>query len=198
MSEIDCLSLLAVKSSHSTVDLIRLTEGMAVKTHRTLGSDTFSHGRVQCVLVCLLRCSKTAGKSVFVSLVMGAWWQKQYISLAKVWEFQPQTHQKSTLLHLSLYYKKNSGQSFEFSERNSLLASSFWEVFRKFNLYNMVINCMTVNTYRTFFPDIFTHERVQCVPVVSFTLLRSCRESWFCRPGYWGLMAKAVLFSCES
>ena len=65
-------------------------------------------------------------------------------------------------------------------------------------LHNMVINCMTVNTYRTFFPDIFTHERVQCVLVVSFTLLRSCGESWFCEPGWWDLMAKAVLFSCES
>ena len=65
-------------------------------------------------------------------------------------------------------------------------------------LHNMVINYMTVNTYRTFFPDIFTHERVQCVLVMSFTLLRSYRESWFFKPGYWGLMAKEVLFSYES
>ena len=83
--------------------------------------------------VYLIHCSETAGKAAFVSLVMGVWWQKQYISPVKVWEFQPQTQKKSTLLHLSLYFNKNSGQSFEFSERNRLLASSCWEVFRKFN-----------------------------------------------------------------
>lgn len=36
---------------------------------------------------------------------------------------------------------------------------------------------MAVNTYKTLFPDIFTHEKVLYVLDVSFTLLENCRES---------------------
>lgn len=79
LSFLDLTGFLPLLACHLIVyfHLIRVPTGMAVKTHRTLYPDFFSHKIVQCAPGVSLHSSKTAVKNVFVNLGIGIWWQKK-------------------------------------------------------------------------------------------------------------------------
>ena len=56
---------------------------------------------------------------------------------------------------------------------------------------------MAVNSYNTLPWPLFSWNGTLC-PASIFTHLWNCRETYFCEPGSWGLMAKEVFSLCES
>ena len=126
-------------------------------------------------LFVVLIFSWISSKAVFVSLDIGPWWQKDYFPLVKARELQPETCLQFIYLFIKtkfwssiwVFWKKQSACPY-------LLGSQLTVQFQLI----MVTTYMEVNTHRTLSQDMFTHEMVQCVLCMSFTLLRNCRDRW--------------------
>ena len=103
VKETGCLPLLAWKSSDSTVLPTQGNNRYGSKhSQNILSWYLFSWNGTVCprsVFTQLRDCRDTW----FVNLTIGAWWQKQYFSPVKTGKIQPQTCQKNTLIHFSLY-----------------------------------------------------------------------------------------------
>ena len=162
LKETSCLTLLPWKSCVVHFHLISVTAGMAVSTHRTLSPDLFSDGMSHCVLVVSSHSSEAAGKHVFVNLGIGSD-AKRSISRCETWivgaSYLPGKHTGSLQQFLSsiwVFWKQQTAWHF--------LLESHLKV--QFYLIR-VTSGMLVNTHRTLYPAIFSHQMVHCVPVVS-------------------------------
>ena len=136
---------------------------MAVKTHRTLGSDTFSHGRVQCVLAVSFTLLKNCRESCLCELGNGSLMAKAIFSPAKAGELQPETFKKDTLVHFLLISPTALVKHQSFLKENAafhfLLGSHLILLLHLIR----VTTGMTFNTHRTISPDLLSHGMVHSV-----------------------------------
>ena len=117
-SERNMLPATLLLVNHLTVcfHLIRAATGMA-HTLTEHFPDFFSHGMEHCVLGVLLQALKLQGKMILWTWELGTD-GKTGSSPVKAGYLQPQTCQKTTLVHFSLHYNNKFCQILEFSERN--------------------------------------------------------------------------------
>ena len=172
---------------------------MAVNIERTLPPDVFTHKMVQCVLGVSYTLFRNCRESCFYELgSQGLMVNSVFYTCESQIVAASNLPWKKPLVPLFLHCSDNFGQHLNFLSETDCLP--FLAVKSSHSTVDLIrlTEAMAVKTHRTLGSDTFSHGRVQCVLVVSFTLLRTCRESCLCEPGYGSLMAKAVYFPCES
>ena len=108
-------------------NLIRVTTGMAVNTHRTHSPDLFSHGMVQCALKSSLHdLSETAEKLVLRTWELGLDGKNSTFT-CESWIAAVSNFLENTLVHCPLHFNNSFGEIIEFLERKQLLSTSFWD-----------------------------------------------------------------------
>ena len=108
-------------------NLIKVTTGMAVNTHRTHSPDLFSHGMVQCALKSSLHdLSETAEKLVLRTWELGLDGKNSTFT-CESWIAAVSNFLENTLVHFPLHFNNSFGEIIEFLERKQLLSTSFWD-----------------------------------------------------------------------
>ena len=154
--------------------------------HKTLSPDIFSHGMVQYVQEsCFCKPGNWALMLKPVFFTLGSW------------KYATSSCQKNPLVHFSFHCKQLWLSFLFFWKKQAVCHFLLESPMTTISLNQCHSRYGSQHSNNTFLWPIFSWKGTVC-PRNVFTQFWNCRETWFCEPGNWGLMAKEVFSHCES
>ena len=149
--------------------------------HKTLSPDIFSHGMVQYVQEsCFCKPGNWALMLKPVFFTLGSW------------KYATSSCQKNPLVHFSFHCKQLWLSFLFFWKKQAVCHFLLGSPMTTISLNQCHSRYGSQHSNNTFLWPIFSWKGTVC-PRNVFTQFWNCRETWFCEPGNWGLMAKTYL-----